>query len=95
MDTEEDPGAELPRDEGAEDVGGEYPGGDDNDPGGGERPPDPRGADLAHIDRVHSALYPHAQPAQHPARVQHRGILSYGQHTPASDAGHYGEQHSA
>ena len=95
MDAEEDPGAELPRDEGAEYVGDEDPCGDDDDPGGGEGAPDPRGADLAHVDGVHGTLYPHAQPAQHPARVQHRGVLGDGQHTPASDAGHYGHQHSA
>ena len=95
MDAKEDPGAEFPGNEGAEDVGDEDPGGDDDDPGGGERPPGARGADLAHVHRVHRALYPHAQPAQHPARVQHRGVLGDGQHTPAGDARHHRQQHGA
>ena len=95
VDPEEDPGAEFPGDEGAEDVGEEHTGRDDDDAAGRQGAAVGGGAELAHVDGVHGALHPHAEPAEHAARVQHGHVLADGHHGPARDARHYGQQHRA
>ena len=95
VDTEEDPGAEFPGDEGAEDVGEEHAGRDDDDAAGRQGAAVGGGAELAHVDGVHGALHTHAEPAEHAARVQHGHVLADGHHGPARDARHYGQQHRA